>query len=127
MSLRWISVVCIRHVRSLCIISFSTVRLLVLSLVVFGYKSSQSLLERVEWQSPKCSNVGKWYCPAFCGVFGREKKKKNYRSFKGCERTVVDLKPFFFFNTIYHWAPNLNFPNLLGFHFFFGTLFFFSR
>ena len=68
------------------------------------------MLERVEWQSLDCSDVeDEPSCLLWC--IWRE---RNYKSFEDCERTVVNLKSFFF-NTLYHWAVAVDFPNLLGF------------
>jgi hypothetical protein len=39
----------------------------------------------------------------------------NYRSFEDSEKTMVNLKSFFF-NTFYHWAVTLDFLNFLRFH-----------
>jgi hypothetical protein len=41
-------------------------------------------------------------------------RERNDRSFEDCERTVVDLKSFFF-KTLYHWTTALDL-NLLSFH-----------
>jgi hypothetical protein len=41
--------------------------------------------------------------------------ERNDRSFEDCERTMLELKSFFF-NTLYYWAATLDYPILLGFH-----------
>jgi hypothetical protein len=54
---------------------------------------------------------GRWFCLAFCGI---SEGKKNDRSIKDRERTVVKLKSFFF-KTLFHWTTALDL-NLLNFH-----------
>jgi hypothetical protein len=54
---------------------------------------------------------GRWFHPDFCGAFGGEKMIVS--CFKDWERTVAELKSFFFKS--HHWTTALHL-NLLSFH-----------
>jgi hypothetical protein len=70
---------------------------------------------------PKVQQCGRCFYPVFWWCIWSE---RNDKIFEDREKTMVDLKSFFF-NTLFHWAAVLDFPYLLPFHDFIDGIFFF--